>query len=85
MKNRCSICGTIYELECEKGKKLPPNFPFCSARCKAIDLGKWFNEEYRISTSVPGAEAMSETEKEILAQFLIDAGEVDEVTDGNES
>jgi endogenous inhibitor of DNA gyrase (YacG/DUF329 family) len=23
-------------------------FPFCSARCKAIDLGKWFTEEYRV-------------------------------------
>jgi endogenous inhibitor of DNA gyrase (YacG/DUF329 family) len=85
LKHRCSICGTTYEFEYEKGQKLPPNFPFCSARCKAIDLGKWFNEEYRISTTVPGAEEMSETEKEILAQFLLDTGEVDEVIDGNES
>ena len=23
-------------------------FPFCSPRCKAIDLGKWFTEEYRV-------------------------------------
>jgi len=22
-------------------------FPFCSARCKMVDLGKWLNEEYR--------------------------------------
>lgn len=22
--------------------------PFCSERCKLIDLGKWANEEYRI-------------------------------------
>lgn len=22
--------------------------PFCSERCKAIDLGKWANEEYRV-------------------------------------
>ncbi len=27
-------------------------FPFCSARCKMIDLGKWLDEKYR----VPGAE-----------------------------
>jgi uncharacterized protein len=25
------------------------SFPFCSARCKTIDLGKWVNEEYRIA------------------------------------
>lgn len=23
--------------------------PFCSTRCKLIDLGKWFGEEYRVS------------------------------------
>jgi endogenous inhibitor of DNA gyrase (YacG/DUF329 family) len=23
-------------------------FPFCSQRCKAIDLGKWFMGEYRV-------------------------------------
>jgi endogenous inhibitor of DNA gyrase (YacG/DUF329 family) len=23
-------------------------FPFCSERCKAIDLGKWFTGEYRV-------------------------------------
>jgi endogenous inhibitor of DNA gyrase (YacG/DUF329 family) len=23
-------------------------FPFCSARCKSIDLGKWLSEEYSI-------------------------------------
>ena len=44
---RCPICGKdviFYEKE-----KFPPNFPFCSQRCKLIDLGKWLNEEYRIS------------------------------------
>jgi uncharacterized protein len=27
-----------------------PYFPFCSERCRLIDLGKWANEEYRVST-----------------------------------
>jgi endogenous inhibitor of DNA gyrase (YacG/DUF329 family) len=26
-----------------------PHGPFCSRRCKLIDLGKWLGEEYRIS------------------------------------
>ena len=30
-----------------------PAFPFCSDRCKLIDLGKWLGEEYR----VPGPRA----------------------------
>jgi hypothetical protein len=25
-----------------------PLFPFCSLRCKHVDLGKWLGEEYRI-------------------------------------
>ncbi len=25
-------------------------FPFCSARCKMVDLGKWLNEDYRVPT-----------------------------------
>jgi len=26
----------------------PPFFPFCSERCKLVDLGKWFDEEHRV-------------------------------------
>ena len=25
------------------------HLPFCSARCKQIDLGKWLSEDYRVS------------------------------------
>ena len=27
-----------------------PEMPFCSERCRIIDLGAWASEEYRIST-----------------------------------
>lgn len=27
--------------------------PFCSARCKGIDLGDWANESFRMPTEVP--------------------------------
>ena len=26
-----------------------PDAPFCSQRCKLIDLGKWLGEEHRVS------------------------------------
>lgn len=26
-----------------------PSRPFCSKRCKLIDLGKWLGEEYRVA------------------------------------
>lgn len=33
-----------------------PEMPFCSERCRLIDLGMWSAEEYRIpSTQIPQA------------------------------
>lgn len=40
-KLKCPICR----------KEVPfgaPEMPFCSERCRLIDLGKWADEEYRI-------------------------------------
>jgi endogenous inhibitor of DNA gyrase (YacG/DUF329 family) len=28
-----------------------PHFPFCSDRCKLIDLGRWLGESYRIPSA----------------------------------
>lgn len=36
-----------------------PAFPFCSERCKAIDLGKWFNGEYRVARPLQDGEQAS--------------------------
>jgi endogenous inhibitor of DNA gyrase (YacG/DUF329 family) len=30
-----------------------PHRPFCSERCRLMDLGKWFNGEYVISDALP--------------------------------
>ncbi len=30
-----------------------PYRPFCSRGCKLIDLGRWLNEEYRVSEELP--------------------------------
>ncbi|MBV6432175.1 MAG: DNA gyrase inhibitor YacG [Bryobacteraceae bacterium] len=49
---KCPICK----------KEVPPGapyMPFCSERCKLIDLGEWASERYVISTpmsSPPGPE-----------------------------
>ncbi|NOZ63381.1 MAG: DNA gyrase inhibitor YacG [Caldiserica bacterium] len=45
-KVRCSYCKK--EITWQEGDPLPPYFPFCSARCKLVDLGSWLEEEYRI-------------------------------------
>ena len=30
-----------------------PFRPFCSKRCKLVDLGRWLSEEYRITEEMP--------------------------------
>ncbi|HWZ33080.1 MAG TPA: DNA gyrase inhibitor YacG [Bryobacteraceae bacterium] len=38
---------------CQKEVKFgDPNMPFCSDRCRLIDLGNWASEKYVISTPV---------------------------------
>jgi uncharacterized protein len=39
----CPICGK--EVAPRSANKA---VPFCTARCKSIDLGKWLTEEYRV-------------------------------------
>lgn len=31
-----------------------PAFPFCSPRCKLVDLGRWLGEDYRVPGGPPG-------------------------------
>lgn len=50
IKASCPICGRRME-----GRPLAewPFFPFCSKRCKTIDLGRWLGETYRIPAEEP--------------------------------
>ncbi len=47
---RCPICRKIV-------LKSEPEFPFCSERCRTIDLGKWASGGYVISTTLSDPEA----------------------------
>lgn len=49
---RCPHCGTATTWHHN------PTRPFCSERCRMIDLGRWDNEEY----AVPGEKTETETE-----------------------
>ncbi|MFT4114331.1 DNA gyrase inhibitor YacG [Silvibacterium sp.] len=42
---RCPTCRTLVTATDE-------NFPFCSDRCRLIDLGKWSSGAYRISSPI---------------------------------
>ena len=48
---RCPICRTLV-LRTQEG------FPFCSDRCRTIDLGKWASGGYVISTKINDPEEL---------------------------
>ena len=49
VKLRCPICK-------KPVKSTGPDSPFCSDRCRMIDLGKWASGQYVISSPVTDAE-----------------------------
>ncbi len=48
MKSRCPVCNKIVEGSIQKHPKEATFFPFCSKRCKLIDLGAWLDSEYKL-------------------------------------
>lgn len=42
---RCRACGQSISEDA-------PQFPFCSDRCRQVDLGRWFDGNYRISREI---------------------------------
>lgn len=48
---RCPQCGAMAEYKTDN-----PSRPFCSERCKLIDLGAWAEERY----SIPGVGALAD-------------------------
>ncbi|MCK6547618.1 DNA gyrase inhibitor YacG [Myxococcota bacterium] len=58
VSRKCPICKKPVE-------EAAPTRPFCSTRCKDVDLGKWLGEEYRITRPM--------TPEEIVQSALEDA------------
>lgn len=67
---RCPICKTVVPLDAT-------NAPFCSDRCRVIDLGKWASGEYRISSPILDPEVLEDIDEATLrrAQQENDADE----------
>lgn len=49
LKLKCPICKKAVQAK-------DPDFPFCSDRCRLIDLGKWASGGYVISSPVSDAD-----------------------------
>ncbi len=54
---RCPTCRSIV-------LRKDPEFPFCSERCRLIDLGKWASGAYVISRPITDPEAIGDAEIE---------------------
>jgi endogenous inhibitor of DNA gyrase (YacG/DUF329 family) len=51
IRGRCPICSGHYEIASLDDL---PSFPFCSQRCRLIDLGRWIDGDYVIpETRIP--------------------------------
>ncbi len=53
-RNTILRCPTCREVVADQGE----NFPFCSDRCRLIDLGKWASGGYRISSPILDPEVL---------------------------
>ena len=62
---RCPICRTIVPVD-------SPDVPFCSNRCRVIDLGKWASGEYRISSPILDPEVLEDLNQEVLRRHQAD-------------
>jgi uncharacterized protein len=50
---RCPICRTLV-------LRTQEDFPFCSDRCRSIDVGKWASGGYVISTKINDPELLED-------------------------
>ena len=48
---RCPTCAQIVTAG-------DPDYPFCSERCRSVDLGKWASGAYRISSPILDPEVL---------------------------
>jgi endogenous inhibitor of DNA gyrase (YacG/DUF329 family) len=48
MKQTCPICHKIIKPSAQKQLEDTHIFPFCSERCKLIDLGIWLDAGYKV-------------------------------------
>ena len=58
IRGRCPICGKAFEVASIDDQ---PGFPFCSERCKLVDLGRWIDGAY----AIPSAPSEPDPDREL--------------------
>jgi uncharacterized protein len=57
MKSRCPVCRKVMDKAGRQSSREGGFYPFCGNRCRMLDLGKWFDGNYRIPVEVRPEEA----------------------------
>ena len=60
MKHQCPICKATTDSEKDA------DFPFCSERCRLLDLGAWSSEKYVVTEPIFGEEDIPEADRRTL-------------------
>ncbi len=42
-----------------------PDYPFCSKRCRVIDLGRWLGEDYKVASREAHSEERSSPRSDV--------------------
>jgi endogenous inhibitor of DNA gyrase (YacG/DUF329 family) len=71
MKHRCPICKKPTDSETDA------DFPFCSERCRLLDLGAWATEKYVVSDPIFDEVEMDEPERRVSRE---DIGKADDTS-----
>jgi endogenous inhibitor of DNA gyrase (YacG/DUF329 family) len=66
MKHRCPICKRATDSELDK------DFPFCSERCRLLDLGAWASEKYVVSDPIFDETELDELDRDTDARRKLD-------------
>ncbi|MGD0785010.1 MAG: DNA gyrase inhibitor YacG [Sedimentisphaerales bacterium] len=70
MKKQCPICGKPVSEHPEPKNRTAHIgfFPFCSERCRLVDLNRWFKSEYMISSPFQQQKKDSENDPENMLE-----------------
>lgn len=67
MTHKCPICKTPTD------SAVHADFPFCSERCRLLDLGAWASEKYVVSEPVFDEEELAEGNRKGIISDLDDS------------
>ncbi|MBN2020333.1 MAG: DNA gyrase inhibitor YacG [Sedimentisphaerales bacterium] len=62
MRHRCPNCRMVISRILLEQSRREKFYPFCSERCKWVDLGHWLDENYRIVTDAKKENGEQRTE-----------------------